>query len=122
MQVGEALFDSHHSHVHEQQEVVHILCIPEEKGVYDNPALLQQAGDNHTDRHEERAFEKTHHGMGVDLEEGVSGNPAVECGQLREAHSGGDVGVDCKAPLSASIKDLMKQTHTPVLLGHSLEQ
>ena len=100
MQAAEALCDSHRSHVHEHQEVAHILCIPEEKGVYDNLALQQ--ADNHTDHHEERVFEKTHHGTGVDLEEGVSGNPAVVCDQLREAHNG-DVGADCKALLITSI-------------------
>jgi hypothetical protein len=100
--------------------VVHSLCIPEEKGVYDSLAL-QQEGDNHTGHHEERVFEETHHETGADLEGDVSGNPAVVCDQLREAHNV-DVGVDCKAPLSTSNEDMMKQTHTPVLLGHSLKQ
>ena len=73
--------------------MVHSLCIPEEKGVYDILAL-QQEGDNHTDHHEEKVFEETHHGTGADLEADVTGNPAVVCDQLREAHNGGDVGVD----------------------------
>ena len=101
--------------------MVHSLCIPEERGVYDNLAL-QQEGDNHTGHHEERVLEETHHELGVDLEEDVSGNPAVVCDQSREAHNGGDVGVDCKTLLSTSNEDLIKHTHTPVLLGHSLKQ
>ena len=110
----EALFDSHHSHVYEHREVVRILYIPEEKGVYDNLAHLQQAGDNHTDHHEETVFEESRHGTGVVLGEGVSGNPAVVCDQSREAHNGGGVGVDCKALLSKSIKFLMKDSHPGV--------
>ena len=87
------LFYSRHSHVHEHQEVVHTLCIPEEKGVYDTLALQQEV-DSHTGHHEERVFEETHHETGADLEGGVSGNPAVVCDQLREAHNGGDAGAD----------------------------
>lgn len=72
--------------------MVHSLCIPEEKGVYDSLAL-QQEGDNHTGHHE-RVFEEIHHGTGAVLEGDVSGNPAAVCDQLMEAHNGGDVGVD----------------------------
>ena len=119
MQVVEALFYSHHSRVHEHQEVVHSLCIPEEKGVYGSLALQQ--GDNHIGHHEEGVSEETLHETGADLEGGVSGNPAVVCDQLREGHNGGDVGVDCKALLSKSNEDMMRQTHIPVLLEHSLK-
>jgi len=90
--VVEALFDNHHTHVHEYQEVVHILCIPEEKEVYDSLALLQQVGDNHTG-HLEEVFEETHHETGADLEKDVRDNPAVVCDQLRGVHNGGDAGV-----------------------------
>lgn len=96
MQVAEALFDNHHSRVHEHQEVAHILGIPGETGVYDSLALLRQAGDNHNGYPEE-VSEETHHGVGADLEEGVNDNPAVVCGQSGEAHNDGDAGVDCKA-------------------------
>ena len=89
----EALFCNHHSHVHEHQEAVHSLCIPEEKGVYDTLAL-QQEGDNHTGHHEERVFEETHRETGAALVEDVGGNPAVVFDQLREAHNDGAVGVD----------------------------
>lgn len=51
----------------------------------------------------------------------MSGVPAVVCDQLREAHNGGDAGADCKSLMSTWIENLMKQTHIPVLLGHSLE-
>jgi hypothetical protein len=93
VQVVEALFYSHHSHVHEHQEVVHSLCIPEEKGVYDTLAL-QRERDNHTGHHEEWVFEETHHETGADLEGDVSDNPAVVCDQSGEARNGGDVGED----------------------------
>ena len=84
--------------------MVHSLCIPEEKGVYDSLAP-QQEGDNHTGHHEERAFEETHHGTGADLEGDVSGNPVAVCDQSGEAHNGGDVGVDCNTLLSTSNED-----------------
>ena len=95
MQVVEALFDSHHTHVHVRQEVDHILCILAEKGVYDSLALHRQGEDNHTGCLEGKAFEETHHGKEVDPEEeDVNGNPAVVSDQLREAHNGGDAGVN----------------------------
>ena len=93
MQVVEALFYSHHSHVHEHQEVVHSLCNLEEKGVYDT-LVLQRERDSHTGHHEERVFEETHRETGADLEEDESGNPAAVCDQLREVQNGGDVGVN----------------------------
>ena len=98
----EALFDNHHTHVHEYQEVVHILCIPEEKEVYDS-----LVGDNHTGHLGERVFEETLHETGADLEKDVRGNPAVVCDQLRGVHNGGDAGVNYKALLNTSIEDMM---------------